>query len=169
MSNKKTIKKLLNRVLRAALRSVVATIAYCFTKREGICIMKKNELGVRMMELKRIELDFTVCKIEDITGVDFGREFVFLAKTDEELSLVCETDCVPGNVLIAEDGWKALKIIGMLDFGMVGVIAEISRHLAAAGISLFVVSTYNTDYILLKADSYEAGIEVLRKHDYIIR
>ncbi len=120
------------------------------------------------MELKRIAQEFTVCKIADIGGVDFGREFVFLSKTDEELSLVCETVCVPANVLIAEDGWKGLKITGILDFGMVGVIAEISRHLAAAGISLFVVSTYNTDYILLKADRYEEGIKVLQKQGYTI-
>lgn len=120
------------------------------------------------MELKRIKQDFTVCKIEDIKGVDFDREFVFLSKTDEELSLICETACVPANALIAENGWKALKITGILDFGMVGVIAEISRHLAKAGISLFVVSTYNTDYILLKEAVCEQGIRVLQGQGYTI-
>ena len=120
------------------------------------------------MELKILKQDFTVCKITDTTEVDFDQEFVFLSKTDEELSLVCETTCVPTNTLVTEDGWKALKITGILDFTMVGVIAQISHHLAEASISLFVISTYNTDYILLKADAYETAIHILRQHGYTI-
>ena len=68
------------------------------------------------MQLKRIEAPFSVCKIPDVSNVDFAREFCFLGKTDQELSLVCETDAVPGNVLIREDGWRAFRIEGTLDF-----------------------------------------------------
>lgn len=120
------------------------------------------------MELKRLEDEFTVCKIKDVSQVDFNSEFVFLSKTDEELSLVCPTAAVPADVIIAEDGWRALKITGVLDFGMIGVIAGISGLLAEARISLFVVSTYNTDYILLKSEYFQQGTELLQKNGYNI-
>jgi len=120
------------------------------------------------MELKRLRQDFTVCKISDITQVDFSAEFLFLSKTDDELSLVCETPFMPPNVLAVENGWKALKIAGILDFNLVGIIAEISCLLADGGISLFVISTYNTDYILLKKAVIEEGIRILKEHGFSI-
>lgn len=118
------------------------------------------------MELKKLEYDFTVCKIKDISQVDFNGEYIFLSKTDEELSLVCRTEETPADTIAAEAGWKAFKITGILDFGMIGVIAEISGLLANAGISLFVVSTYNTDYILLKQEHFQNGIRILEDNNY---
>ena len=120
------------------------------------------------MELQKLRHDFTVCKIESLEQVNFTREFVFLSKTDDEISLVCESDYVPPNAIASEAGWKALKISGILDFGMVGVIAKISNILAEAGISVFVVSTYNTDYILVKAESFEKSVQILARNDYIV-
>jgi len=102
-------------------------------------------------------------------NIDFTRNFVFLSKTDDEISLVCESCFVPDNAAAVESGWKALKIAGVLDFGMVGVIAKISEILSAAGISIFVVSTYNTDYIFLKAGNYEKSIELLSRNGYTIK
>ena len=121
------------------------------------------------MELQKIKHDFTVCKIQHIDQVDFTREFVFLSKTPDEISLVCETEYTPPSVTASEHGWKMLKIVGILDFGMIGVIAKISNLLAEAEISLFVVSTYNTDYILLKAENFDRGIQVLEQNGYIIK
>ncbi len=120
------------------------------------------------IELQQIGLDFTVCKIKNISSVDFTREFVFLSKTEDELSLVCESTYVPTDAIAWEAGWKGLKIVGMLDFGMIGVIAKISNLLAAAEISIFVVSTYNTDYILLKATHIEKAIQLLEQEGYKI-
>ena len=121
------------------------------------------------MELQRIDFDFSVCKIKHIEQVDFSREFVFLSKTSDELSLVCETDYTPPDVIESKPGWKALRIAGVLDFGMIGVIAKISGLLAEANISVFVVSTYNTDYILLKAENFDKGIQALVRNGYIIK
>ena len=121
------------------------------------------------MELQKIECDFTICKIADIGQADFTGEFVFLQKTPDEISLVCESAYVPRNAAAAEPGWKALKISGILDFGLVGVIAKIANILADAKISIFAISTYNTDYILMKADDYGRGIRELIRSGYAVK
>ena len=121
------------------------------------------------MELCKIEYDFTVCKIDSIEQADFTREFVFLSKTDDEVSLVCETAYVPSNAVAVEPGWKALKISGILDFGLIGVIAKISNILAEAQIGIFVVSTYNTDYILIKDENFNKSVKILMQNDYVVK
>ena len=82
--------------------------------------------------------------------------------------MVCETRAIPANAIAAEAGWNAFRIKGTLDFGMVGVIAKISEILAYAGVSLFVVSTYNTDYVFIKSYDYERSIALLRKNSYTV-
>ena len=121
------------------------------------------------MILEKIDADFSVCKIIDMRGVDFSRPFVFLSKTDEELSLVCESSYVPECATDVEAGWKAFRVAGTLDFGLIGVVARISNILADAEISIFVISTYNTDYILLKAESFDKGLRVLMSNGYAVR
>ena len=120
------------------------------------------------MELLKLPYDFNVCKINSIKQLDLTQEFVFISKTDDEISLVCEASKTPSNITACEPGWKALKIAGILDFGMIGVIAKISKILAEAKIGIFVISTYNTDYILLKAKSFDRGIQELMRNGYII-
>jgi len=113
------------------------------------------------MEVVAINLDFSICKIKNISDADFTRGFVFLSKTDEEISLVCESAYAPVDAIIKEAGWKAFRIAGTLDFSMVGVIASISRVLSEAGISVFVVSTYNTDYVFMKSGDFDRAMELL--------
>ena len=120
------------------------------------------------MTLIKLDMDFTVCKIQDLTDIDFSRDFVFLSKTDEEISLVCESQFAPKNMVAIETDWKALKINGILDFAMTGVIAKIANILASAEISVFVVSTYNTDYIFLKSRNFEKSVSLLENNGYII-
>jgi hypothetical protein len=120
------------------------------------------------MRIKKLERDFSVCKVPDLTSVDLDDEFVFLSKTDEEISLVCESGLVPDNALEVEADWRALRIEGVLDFSLVGVIAKISAALAREGVSVFVVSTYNTDYLFLKTRDYERGARALRADGYAI-
>lgn len=112
--------------------------------------------------------DFTICKLKNIENIDFSREFLFLSKTDDEISLVCESDYMPSNIIRSEAGWKGLKIAGELDFSLIGVIARISGLLAEADISIFVVSTYNTDYILLKASDFKKGVQLLEDNGYTV-
>ena len=117
------------------------------------------------MLLHVLTQEFSVCKLRDITSVDFTG-FVFLAITDDEISLVCETSRVPPDAVAAEHGWRTLKVDGVLDFGMVGVIAGIAGVLARGGVSVFVVSTYNTDYVLVKAVDVERAAGLLGDEGY---
>ena len=120
------------------------------------------------MNLKILPQAFTVCQLPDVSGVDFSKEFLFFSKTDEELSLVCETSAVPAITLVREDGWRGFRVGGVLDFSLVGILAEISGILAAQKISIFAVSTYNTDYIFTKTDVFDRAIHVLSAAGYAI-
>lgn len=121
------------------------------------------------MEIKIINKDFSICKVEDLSEVDYSDEFCFIGKTDEELSLVCSTNLVPKNVIECDDGWKAFRIEGVLDFSLIGILSKISTLLAENEIGIFAVSTYNTDYILTKEENFEKSIKVLEKNGYIIK
>lgn len=121
-----------------------------------------------MLQLRQLGMEFAVCKVQSINEIDFNREFVFVSKTDEEISLVCEAECVPKGAAPVETGWKALEIQGILDFGMVGVISKIAAVLAGEDISVFVVSTYNTDYIFVKEYALQKGLRLLRKNGYLV-
>lgn len=120
------------------------------------------------MEIKKIEHDFSVCKVKDYSLVDFNREFTFIGKTDEENSLVCPTSEVPSNVTDRDDGWKAFRIQGILDFSLIGILSAISGILAENKIGIFAISTFNTDYILTKTENYQRAAEVLAAAGYTI-
>lgn len=118
------------------------------------------------MEIKKIHQNFSVCQVEDYSLVNLDSEYNFIGKTDEEKSLVCLTREVPANTIRREDGWKAFRIQGVLDFALVGILAKIATVLAENGISIFAVSTYNTDYVLIKAENYQKGMDVLQAAGY---
>lgn len=118
------------------------------------------------MELKIIENDFSICKLNDLAEVDFNAEYCFLAKTDEELSLVCQTNSVPSNAVKCDDGWRAFRIQGVLEFSLIGILSKISAVLADKGIGIFAVSTYNTDYILVKKEEIGKAINALENGGY---
>lgn len=120
------------------------------------------------MELKRMEADFTICKVKDFSEVDFTDDFCFAGKTDEEKSLVCRTARVPSNTIERNDGWRAFRIQGVLDFSLVGILSKIAAILAENKIGLFAVSTFNTDYILVKAENYEKALAVLSNEGYTV-
>ena len=120
------------------------------------------------MNLKVIDTEFSVCKVEDYSQVDLNEEFVFAGHTDEELSLVCPTSLVPDNTTECNDGWKAFRIEGVLDFSLVGILSRISTCLADNSIGIFAISTFNTDYILIKDSDFEKAIEVLELAGYTI-
>lgn len=121
-----------------------------------------------MMQLQKIDCDFTTCKVKSAAQIDFSREFVFLSKTDDEISLVCDSRYLPDNAIAPEAGWKALRVSGVLDFGMIGVISKIATILAEAKIGIFVVSTYNTDYIFVKSADLDNAAGALTRNGYIV-
>lgn len=121
------------------------------------------------MEIKVIHKNFSVCKIRSIEEIDFTDEYCFVGKTDEELSLVCTTKYVPKNALECDNGWKAFRIEGILDFSLIGILSKISTILAENQIGIFAVSTYNTDYILTKENNFDKALEVLENNGYVIK
>lgn len=120
------------------------------------------------MKLKIINQNFTICKIKDLSYVDYLDEFCFIGKTDEEISLVCKTKSVPKNAIVCDGVWKAFRIQGILDFSLVGILSKISTLMANHKIGIFALSTYNTDYILIKETNFESALQVLEKSGYII-
>ena len=121
-----------------------------------------------MMEIKKIDHNFSVCQVEDYSLVNLNSEYSFIGKTDEEKSLVCITDEVPANVIQQDDGWKAFRIQGVLNFSLIGILAKIAAALADNGISIFAESTYNTDYVLMKKENYQKALDVLKALGYMI-
>lgn len=120
------------------------------------------------MKIKRIDHDFSVCKVEDYSKTVLDGEFCFTGKTDNEKSLVCLTADVPDNVIERNDGWKAFRIEGTLDFSLVGILSKISGILADNGIGIFALSTYDTDYILTKAENFDRAVHALEGAGYKI-
>lgn len=118
------------------------------------------------MKIKRIRQVFSVCQVEDYSLVNLDCKYCFIGKTDEEKSLVCVTDDVPSNVVQRDDGWKAFRVQGVLNFSLIGILSKIAGILADNGISVFAVSTYNTDYVLVKKEKYEKALEVLKAAGY---
>lgn len=115
------------------------------------------------MELQLLEPEFTVCKLDSLAGFDLAAPFFFLAQTGREISLVCPSDALPENATEAEPGWRAFRVAGTLDFSLVGVIARISAALAAGGVPLFVVSTFDTDYVLVKREKLQTARALLEE------
>ena len=140
------------------------------------------------MELKKLSCDLTICKLQRDADIGLYSGFCFIARTDEELSLVCRTEDAPGDavepreaavrVQLREDapgdaversdGWRAFRIQGVLDFSLVGILSKISGILAENGIGIFAVSTFNTDYILVKAEAFARALAVLAEAGYTI-
>ena len=120
------------------------------------------------MEIKKIHKDFSVCKVIDYSLVNINAEYTFIGKTDEEKSLVCITSDVPSNIIERDDGWKGFRIQGVLDFSLIGILAKISGILADNDIAIFAISTYNTDYFLIKKENYQKAINTLNDAGYKI-
>lgn len=120
------------------------------------------------MELKMLGEDFSICKVEDYSLVDLNADYCFIEKTDEENALVCITGDVPSNATQRDDGWKGFRVQGVLDFSLIGILSGISTLLAGEGIPIFALSTYNTDYILLKKENCQRALDVLKQAGYSI-
>lgn len=121
------------------------------------------------MELTLLKQPFSICKLKTVPGFGPERGMFFFARTDEELSLVCETPRVPEDALVRDDGWRGFRMLGTLDFSLVGILANVSGLLAENGISIFAVSTFNTDYVFTKADVFERAVKLLRSNGYLVQ
>lgn len=120
------------------------------------------------MELKKLPYRFSVCRVADISAIDWQSDFCFVGKTDEELSLVCRTGDVPEHTTARDDGWRGFRIQGVLDFSLIGILSKLSAILAEQEIGIFAVSTYNTDYIFVKEENYERALNALAARGYTV-
>ena len=120
------------------------------------------------MELRKLPYALTVCKIRAPEDIPLESEFYFVGRTDEELSLVCRTEDCPAETLERDDGWRGFRIAGVLDFSLIGILSKLSGILAAHRIGIFAVSTFNTDYILVKEGNFERALSVLAAEGYTV-
>ena len=122
------------------------------------------------LNLKLLKGKYSVCRLnkdDEIPKWIFNEEFFSITKTEDELSIVCLQDRIKDNVL-CERNWKVLKIEGPLDFSLIGILSKISTLMANNNISIFAISTYDTDYILIKEELIDKAIEVLINNNYIV-
>jgi hypothetical protein len=115
---------------------------------------------------------YAICRFEPTLPTPMwatGGPFVSITRTDEELSIVCPESALPAvGVPGAELGWAGIKIVGPLDFGLTGIIAELTSVLAAIGITVFVVATYDTDYVFVRHESLDRAKRALTLEGYTI-
>lgn len=118
------------------------------------------------MKIQVLHEAFSICRLRRMPAA--GKRWHFLAVTDEEISLVCPTAEAPKDAEKRDDGWRAFRVEGTLDFSLVGILADLSSRLAAARIGLLAVSTYNTDYILTKDKDFDRALAVLTDAGYAV-
>ena len=111
-----------------------------------------------------------ICRLgpnEPVPHWAMSGEFWSVTRTYSELSIVCPQKNLPQEIA-AERNWRVLKVIGPLPFDMVGVLSSLTAPLAEAGISVFALATYDTDYLLIRTDGFEAACQALVKAGHII-
>lgn len=121
------------------------------------------------MQLEVLAEEFTVCKVAQPEDVPFDAPWLFTGRTDGECSVVCRVEDAPRETLAREDGWRAFRVAGSMDFGMVGVLAGLATALSGAQVSIFAVSTFDTDYILVRAGQLETALAALRAAGHGVR
>ena len=123
------------------------------------------------MKLKILDSTFSVIKFppfETIPLWALNCHVFSITRTDEELSVVCSSECLPINEQIkeVENDWKCIKVEGVLDFSLTGILSSLANSLAENKISIFAISTFNTDYLLVKGHSIEKAKVVLENEGH---
>jgi hypothetical protein len=124
----------------------------------------------RPLTLDLLADDVAVCRLPVGAAVPdwaWSGELISITATDEELSLVCDAGAVPAGV-VHTAGWRALKVRGPLDFDLVGVLAGLTSALADAEVSIFAISTYDTDYLLVRAGHLATAVAALERAGYSV-
>lgn len=122
------------------------------------------------LKIRLLKGTYAICQIKDtenILNCFDEKEFFSITKTEDEISVVMLQDKISSDVKVEKD-WRILKVEGTLDFSLIGILAKISEILAKNSISIFVISTFNTDYILVKEEKVEKAILVLSEEAYEI-
>jgi hypothetical protein len=124
----------------------------------------------RTLTLELLAGGYAVCRLDagsPLPSWAQGGAFVSVTRTDAELSVVCPEEAVPAPVR-AERGWRCLRVKGPLGFGMTGVLASLAGPLASSGVSIFVVSTYDTDYLMVQERDLERAKDALARAGHAV-
>ena len=123
------------------------------------------------MQCTVLKDSFSVCRLKfgEEAKLPLGETYCFFSKTDEELSLICETKNVPELAEMREDGYKGFRFDGILNFSLIGVLAHCTDILAKAKIPVLAVSTYNTDYVFIKEEQFSKAVESLSAKGYVLK
>ena len=127
-------------------------------------------MNEKILTMKLLNGKYGVCRLDKnelIPGWAQNSDFFSITKTSDELSIVCSQDDIPDDIKCEKD-WRMLKILGPLDFSLIGILSSISTILAQKGISIFAISTYDTDYILVKNKDIDNAIAALIAERYEI-
>ncbi len=122
-----------------------------------------NETSPCVFNLRILPDRLAVCRLDVTSPIPpwaFEGDFSSITRTAEELSVVCAESAVPAGVR-AERGWRVLRVVGTQDFALLGVLASLVEPIARAGISLFSISTFDTDYLLIKAANLTSAVAAL--------
>jgi hypothetical protein len=123
-----------------------------------------------MLTLSILPDSLAICRLSpeaDVPEWALIGEFVSITHTGDELSIVCAEQSVPPDVK-ADREWRALKVEGPLDLALTGVLASLANPLAEAQINLFAVSTFDTDYLLVKGYNLARACEALRQAGHVV-
>jgi hypothetical protein len=114
--------------------------------------------------MKVLDGRFAVCRLSPAAPTPSwpAGSFVSITRTPDELSIICAEESVPDDVPRVERDWRALRVEGPMPFDMVGIAAAITAPVAAAKISLLLVATFDTDYLLIKNESFDQAVDALR-------
>ena len=123
------------------------------------------------MHLEAVGVRLAVCRLDAGSGVppwvDQSREFTSVTRTQDELSVVCARDDVPEGVAM-EGPWRAFRVMGPIVMTLIGVVAALANPLADAGISIFAISTFDTDYILVHEPDFDAAVSALTRAGHVV-
>lgn len=128
-------------------------------------LIQQGKLKPSRLSLSVMPGIFAVCRFAPTAPIpawSYERPFFSISKTEDELSIVCLEHQIPEGVK-AETGWRGIKVEGPLDFSLTGILASLSQPLAEGGVSIFAISTYDTDYLLVKQHSLPKAIEILER------
>ena len=119
---------------------------------------------VEPLKLQVLGETMAICRLEATSPLPdwaYGDEFYSITRSSEELSIICPAAVIPTGIK-AESGWRAIKVVGPFDFSLTGVLSSLLEPLAAANISILSLSTYDTDYVFVRADALQQTLQVLQ-------
>lgn len=116
------------------------------------------------MDLQIINGNFSVCKVRELDANILNHKYTFVSITDQELSIICETEYVPANTITVAHGWSCFRIAEDASFEKYGMIAFLANIIAELKTSILVVGTFDTDYILIQNQRFEEAVKALEQN-----